>query len=417
MREGWKIYKLGELSPKITKGTTPTTLGYPFTETGINFIKAESILMDGSIDSSKFVFIDNETHEKLKRSQLEEDDILFSMAGMVLGKSAVVRKEHLPANTNQALAIIRLKKDLALPQFVSYFMRQKSFFDYVNQSTGQSAQPNINLEEIGNLEIEIPSIHTQRRIASLLTALDAKIELNRKTSQTLEAIAQTLFKEWFVDFNFPGATGEIQESELGPIPIGWEVSTLKDLTVKIGSGATPRGGSGVYLDEGTALIRSQNVYDSEFVWDGLARISEKAADQLRNVEVKQEDVLLNITGASILRTCVVEPEVLPARVNQHVSIIRAIPGIPSRYIYLHLLQQKTKDYLMALDAGGSREAVTKGHIESVPILKAPLDVLARFDAVTTPVYSEIEQLASQARSLATLRDSLLPKLMNGEIAV
>lgn len=72
---------------------------------------------------------------------------------------------------------------------------------------------------------------------------------------------------------------------------------------------------------------------------------------------------------------------------------------------------------MALDAGGSREAVTKGHIESVPILKAPLDVLARFDAVTTPVYSEIEQLASQARSLATLRDSLLPKLMNGEIAV
>lgn len=159
------------------------------------------------------------------------------------------------------------------------------------------------------------------------------------------------------------------------------------------------------------------MYDSEFVWDGLARISNEAAEQLRNVEVKQEDVLLNITGASILRTCVVVPEVLPARVNQHVAIIRANPEISSRYIHLHLLQQKTKDYLMALDAGGSREAVTKGHIELVPILKPPLNLLARFDEVTSSVYSEIEQLSSQNRTLASTRDILLPKLMNGEIVV
>ena len=152
----WKVYRLGDLVKKITKGTTPTTLGYTFVDGGINFIRAESIQLGGGIDASKFVFIDSETHEKLKRSQLEEGDILFSMAGMVLGKTAVVRKEFLPANTNQALAIIRLKKDLASPQFVNYFMRQKSFFSYVNQSTGQSAQPNINLEEIGNLELTLP---------------------------------------------------------------------------------------------------------------------------------------------------------------------------------------------------------------------------------------------------------------------
>jgi type I restriction enzyme, S subunit len=104
--KGWTICRLGELTEKITKGTTPTTIGHPFIENGINFIKAESILMDGSIDPSKFVFIDSKTHSKLKRSQIEENDLLFSMAGMVLGKTAVVKKEFLPANTNQALAII-----------------------------------------------------------------------------------------------------------------------------------------------------------------------------------------------------------------------------------------------------------------------------------------------------------------------
>lgn len=201
--KGWKKYKLSQLSERITKGTTPTTLGHSFVNRGINFIKAESILIDGYIDSSKFVYIDEFTHSRLKRSQLAEGDILFSMAGMVLGKSAVVRKDHLPANTNQALAVIRLKTDKVNPFFVNYFMRQREFFDYVNTSTGQSAQPNINLEEIGNLEIDVPEIETQNRIASILSALDDKIELNRQTNQTLEAIAQAIYKEWFVDFRFP----------------------------------------------------------------------------------------------------------------------------------------------------------------------------------------------------------------------
>jgi type I restriction enzyme S subunit len=157
--------RLGDISDKIRKGTTPTTIGYPFVERGINFIKAESISMDGSIDASKFVFIDSRTHNKLKRSQIEEHDLLFSMAGMVLGKTAVVKRDYLPANTNQAVAVIRLNQKIAVPQYVAYFMRQKSFFNYVNQSTGQSAQPNINLEEIGNFEIVLPDLQTQTRCA------------------------------------------------------------------------------------------------------------------------------------------------------------------------------------------------------------------------------------------------------------
>jgi type I restriction enzyme S subunit len=109
--------------------------------------------------------------------------------------------------------------------------------------------------------------------------------------------------------------------------------------------------------------------------------------------------------------------VLPARVNQHVAIIRAKPGIPSRYTHLHLLQASTKAYLMGLNAGASREAITKGHLESAPILNPGLRLLEFFQQITAPMYAEVEQLSSQSRVLAALRNTLLPKLLSGELRI
>jgi len=315
------------------------------------------------------------------------------------------------------------------PRFISYFLTTVDFFVY----SDKAAVPGVNRNHLHEALVEIPDLTTQQEIAKSLGALDDRIALLRQTNTTLEAIAQALFKSWFVDFDpvrakqkgrepegMDAATAALfpdsfEESELGLVPKGWEVTTIKNLTTKIGSGATPRGGREVYLDEGVALIRSQNVYDSEFVWAGLARISDEAATQLSGVEVKQHDVLLNITGASILRTCVVNPDALPARVNQHVAIIRAKPGISARYIHLHLLQQKTKNYLMALNSGASREAITKSHIEHLPILNPGLALLTCFQEVVAPVYAKAEQTAAQSQTLATLRDTLLPRLISGQL--
>jgi type I restriction enzyme S subunit len=187
------------------------------------------------------------------------------------------------------------------------------------------------------------------------------------------------------------------------------------LTSKIGSGATPRGGKEVYVDEGTNFIRSQNVYDYEFVWDGLAKINAEDAEKLRNVTVEVDDILVNITGDSILRTCVVDQSVLPARVNQHVAIIRAADGIPPRYLHSYLAQPSTKSYLLGNDAGGSRAAVTKGHLELLPVLLPPQSVLDVFKSVTEPWFALISKNNSEIRTLAGLRDLLLPKLMSGEV--
>ena len=150
---------------------------------------------------------------------------------------------------------------------------------------------------------------------------------------------------------------------------------LNDICLKIGSGATPRGGKEAYCDEGISLIRSQNVLDFTFSYDGLAHINDQQAEKLSNVEVKSQDILLNITGDSVARICAVDPRALPARVNQHVAIIRPDENrVLSSYILYFL--QMIKPYLLQIAAGGAtRNALTKSMIENLE-LEVP-DILSQ----------------------------------------
>jgi type I restriction enzyme S subunit len=156
----------------------------------------------------------------------------------------------------------------------------------------------------------------------------------------------------------------------------WRVFRLGDVCSKIGSGATPRGGSSVYLDEGEiALIRSQNVYNDGFHRDGLAYLIEQHADELSNVELAENDILLNITGDSVARSCQVPSTVLPARVNQHVAIIRTDPTVllPG-FLHYYLVSPAMQAEMLSLaGAGATRKALTKGMIERFEVL-APVKV-------------------------------------------
>ncbi len=160
-------------------------------------------------------------------------------------------------------------------------------------------------------------------------------------------------------------------------PLGqWREVTLGDVSIKIGSGATPRGGRDVYLQDGPyTLIRSQNIYNDGFHRDGLAFIGQQHADELRNVEVLEGDVLLNITGDSVARVCQVAPDVLPARVNQHVAIIRPdSANLDAGYLRYYLVSPEMQTLLLSwAGSGGTRNALTKGMIESLEISLPPLD--------------------------------------------
>ena len=172
------IVTLKDITAKITKGTTPTSIGCKFEKSGINFIKSESLVDGKTIDKSKFAFISERTHERLKRSQIEENDILFSMAGMFLGKTGIATAEVVPANTNQAVAIIRVDDTKANYEYVYYYLNQKSVIHTINTTSAQSAQPNINLKQIGEIKINLPDRKKQDQIVSLLSAIDLKISNN-----------------------------------------------------------------------------------------------------------------------------------------------------------------------------------------------------------------------------------------------
>lgn len=170
----------------------------------------------------------------------------------------------------------------------------------------------------------------------------------------------------------------------------WKEYKLGDICTKIGSGATPKGGKESYRGGDTSLIRSQNVLDFSFSWDGLAYINKEQALKLNGVEVKQGDVLLNITGDSVARVCIVPKSALPARVNQHVSIIRGNSNIVLNDYLLYFLQYK-KLFLLSLSQGGAtRNALTKGMIEELTISLPALSKQAEIVSILKSLDDKIE---------------------------
>lgn len=166
--------------------------------------------------------------------------------------------------------------------------------------------------------------------------------------------------------------------------------SFKDICTKIGSGATPRGGKESYKDEGITLIRSQNVGDYRFLYDGLAHINDEQANKLNNVIVENDDLLLNITGDSVARACKVPTSVLPARVNQHVSIIRTNSKKADSQFILYFLQFKKPNLLKLAEAGATRNALTKGMIEDFEINLPPLETQQKIASILSALDDKIE---------------------------
>ena len=254
------LVTLDSITTKITKGTTPTSVGCTFENSGVNFIKSESLGNSRNIDRSKFAFISEQTHEKLKRSQIEKNDILFSMAGMFLGKTGIVTDDLVPANTNQAVAIIRIDTEKANHEYVYYYLNQRSVVQAVNASSAQSAQPNINLKQIGQIKIDLPERKLQDKIVSILSAIDFKIEKNNQINENLEQQAQSYFQELFVDNADPE----------------WTTGTISDLGTVVGGSTPSKAKPEYYTETGIAWItpKDLSINKSKFVFHGENDITE-----------------------------------------------------------------------------------------------------------------------------------------------
>ncbi|KKH50584.1 restriction endonuclease subunit S [Methanosarcina sp. 1.H.A.2.2] len=193
--EEWSIEKLGVLCELITKGTTPTTVGFSYQNTGINFVKIESISASGNFLLNMFSHISENANKALKRSILKDRDLLFSIAG-ALGRVAIVNSEILPANTNQALAIIRLKEDQKKDiKYVYFYLKGPQIQKHIDRINVQSAQANLSLENINNFKIALPQKEEQQKITSILSKVDSQIRDNQNYLTRLQELKKGLMQD------------------------------------------------------------------------------------------------------------------------------------------------------------------------------------------------------------------------------
>lgn len=344
-----------------------------FSEAGINYIKSESISYDGQIDSSKFAFINEDVHKELKRSQLQKDDILFSMAGAYLGKSAIVQEEHLPANTNQALAIIRLDQSKANPKFINYFFRHPNVIDYVNNLSGQSAQPNINFEEIKSIEVGLPPLPEQKAIASVLSSLDDKIDLLHRQNKTLEAMAETLFRQWFIE--------KAEED--------WEDGKVEDLFI---------------LQRGYDLPSSKRIKGDYplYAASGLN-------DTINAYQIEYSTVITGRSG-SIGGVYISFEKSWPLNTTLFIKEFK-LGTLVFSYFYLKCLD------LESFNSGSAVPSLNRNHVHGLEIKLPPKQLVQKYEKIAQEWMLKVKANIQQIQTIEQLRDTLLPKLMSGEVRV
>jgi type I restriction enzyme, S subunit len=387
----WLEKTIGEITEIVTKGTTPTTYGFSFTEHGVNFIRAESISKDGRVNEETFLKISNECHIKLKRSQLKADDILFSIAGMALGKTGIVKESFLPANTNQAVGILRPIKEYVFPKFLQYQFINPNFNELVNRFSAQSAQPNINLTQLKSLKVYTPPLNTQGKIVSILNAYDELIENNLKRIALLEQAGQNIYEEWFVNMRFPGHDKIAVDKETR-LPKGW-VRTI------LGSFTEIRKGKNI-------TSKSAIEGDVPVVAGGL-----KPAYYHNESNTETPVITVSASGANA------------GYVNIYLNRIWAsdcsyIDSSMTEFVYfIYNLLKINQTLLFRLQRGSAQPHVYPKDLKEMEVIIPDPRIIKQFEDVVSHSYSQIRVLQKQIETLKKARYILLPRLMNQTIKV
>ncbi|WP_341489231.1 restriction endonuclease subunit S [Photobacterium damselae subsp. damselae] len=396
----WPLVKLKDIAELINGDRSKNyPSGSDIVNSGILFLNSKNIV-NNKLDLRFKSFITQEKFESLSRGKLERNDLVITLRG-TLGSCCIFNSKYTTGFINAQMMIIRPNSRVDVA-YLYYFITSsdtKNRFERLN--TG-SAVPQLTGKQVGELEIPLPPLEEQKRIAAILDKADA---IRQKRKQAIE-LADEFLRSVFLDMFGDPVTN----------PKGWEVRNLQNLTSKLGSGSTPRGGKEAYLSEGISLIRSLNVHDNTFIYKDLAFISNEQAEKLKNVVVQEQDILLNITGASVCRCTIVPNNVLPARVNQHVCIIRVdrallLPEFAKRLITSTSFKQML--LRIATSGGATREALTKQQVENLSLIVPPMELQKKFCDMVGKVLDVDTRTKKQVAF--PLFDSLSQKAFSGQL--
>ena len=342
-----------------------------------------------------------------ERAIPSDGDIILAREAPV-GNAAIIQPGQ-KVCLGQRVVLIRANKSIVNPMFLVYYLLSDEIQHRLKNSANGAVVAHLNMNEIRNLRVSIPDIYVQNRIADILSSLDDKIKMNRRINENLEEQAQALFKSWFVDFE-PFKDQPFVESEIGRIPKGWRVEKLGTLCNCL-LGGTPSRNNPDYWNGDIAWINSGEVNmfritkPSEYITEeGLKRSATKL--------LPKKTTVLAITGATLGQVSLLE---IDSCANQ--SVIGVLENESYPYSFIYPLIKERIEELMSHMTGGAQQHINKNNVEGLDVIVPPQNIMEQYNKIAMPLYELIGKCCIENDRLAELRDTLLPKLMSGEINV
>ena len=412
----WKEYKISYIIDEISMGPFGSNIKVDnFIDSGVPVLNGSN-LQGFKLNEDSFNYVSQEKADSLGKANAHRDDVVITHRG-TLGQIVYIPNDSKFEQyvISQSQFRLKLKKELIRPDFFVYFFHTRLGQHRILMNASQVgvpalARPTSTFKEV---LVPVPKMEVQNKIMDILHSLDDKIAVNKKICENLEAQAQALFKHWFVDFA-PFKDGKFVESELGLIPEGWRVGKAEDFyTINIGK--TPPRAERQWFSESkgnnkTWISISDMGSCGTFISDSKEYLTPEAQSKFNVVMVPVGTILLSFK-LTIGRVAIADNEL-----TTNEAIARFI--LPNRdyreFTYLYLKQYK---YESLGSTSSIATAVNSKIIKSMPFLMPSIEVMAKFSSVVSKLFEEIRILSSESAKLATLRDTLLPKLMSGQIKV
>ncbi|WP_161230845.1 restriction endonuclease subunit S [Clostridium beijerinckii] len=411
-----KKFKLGEIYDiysGLSKSRGEFGRGYPF----LTFKEVfNNYFMPDNLEN-----LVNSTEKERERCSIKRGDIFLTRTSETaneLGMSCVALKDYDNATFNGFTKRLRLKKGIDIeinPEYIGYYLRSPKIRNYMSSLSTMTTRASLNSSMINNIVLELPEYDIQVEIGKMLKVLDDKIELNNNVNKTLEEMAQAIFKSWFVDFE-PFQDGEFEDSELGKIPKGWRVGTIGDY-VKVKSGFAFK--SIWWKDSGVPVIKIKNISNNTIDFHECSFVENDKVDYAKDFKVSGGDLLIAMTGATIGKFAIV-PQIYPTMlVNQRVGkfFLGENPILKIPFIYGVLNFEYVQEAIIARGTGSAQPNISPTALETIKLTLPPKEVIEQFNYLECKLFSEIVRNQEENQILTDTRDTLLPKLMSGEIRV
>ena len=395
--EEWKEYKLGDICTKIGSGATPKGGKEAYLGGNISLIRSQNVL-DFTFSEDGLAYINDEQANKLKNVEVKENDVLLNITGDSVARACIVPNTILPARVNQHVAIIRGDNYVVLNDFILYALQYKKQY-LLSISQGGGTRNALTKKMIEDFIINLPSLPTQQKIANILSSLDDKIEVNRRINEQLEELAGTLFKSWFVDFE-PFKDGEFVESEL--VKLGSVINTT--------SGGTPSRKHMEYYGGNHGWVKSKEL-NGTFIIDTEETITDDAIAKSSAKLLPEKSILIAMYGATVGQYAVLSK---PMTCNQAVCAL--LPNDDYPYTFLFMFAKNKKDELINKAVGSAQQNISQILIKDLDISNDTRKI-KEYHKIVGPAFEIILKNQQEIHHLTTLRDTLLPKLMSGEIDV